>query len=145
MDHVAIMRKEWRMIPKILSGEKVIESRWYALKSSPWGKINPGDTVYFKNAGDPVTIRATVGEVISFSDLTPEKVRRIIDEYGEADGISSEDAGKFTHLFQYKKYCMLIFLENPEEITPFHVDKTGFGSMCAWMVVENVKRIKRSF
>ena len=38
MDHVAIMKKSWGLIPKILDGRKKIESRWGIHKCSPWGK-----------------------------------------------------------------------------------------------------------
>ena len=54
MDHVAIMNKSWGLIPKILSGSKTIESRWYKTKRTPWDKIAKGDTVYFKNSGEQV-------------------------------------------------------------------------------------------
>lgn len=73
MDHVAIMKPSWGLLPKILSGQKVIESRWYSTRHLPWGKINPGDTTYFKNSGGPVTIKARVDKVLSFENLTPPK------------------------------------------------------------------------
>ena len=58
MDHVATMRKSWEFLPKILSGEKTIESRWLKNKSVPWGRVCIGDTIYFKNTGEPVTAKA---------------------------------------------------------------------------------------
>jgi len=77
MDHVVIMRKSWGLIPKILSGQKKIESRWYINKCVPWNKINLGETVYFKNSGEPVSLAATVEKVLAFSDLSPQKVEEI--------------------------------------------------------------------
>jgi len=38
MDHVAIMKKSWKLTEKILSGEEKIESRWYKSKYSPRGE-----------------------------------------------------------------------------------------------------------
>ena len=73
MEHVAIMKKSWGLIGKIISGEKKIESRWYKSRRSPWGKIKQGDEVYFKDSGEPVSIKAKVAKVISFADLTPKK------------------------------------------------------------------------
>ena len=64
MDHVAIMNPRWRLIPRILSGEKVIESRWYLTRRAPWDRVAAGDTVYFKDAGRPVTARAKVSRVV---------------------------------------------------------------------------------
>lgn len=45
MDHVAILRKDWKLLPKILSGEKTIESRWYQTKRGSYNKIKEG-TLY---------------------------------------------------------------------------------------------------
>ena len=142
MDHVAIMKKSWGLTQKILSGQKKIESRWYKSKCSPWGKIGKGDIVYFKDSSESVSIKTEVEKVVSFSDLTPEKVRHILDEYGNDDGIEKNKIKEFYELFKNKKYCLLIFLKNPEKIKPFEINKTGFGMMSAWLSVENIDRIK---
>ncbi len=81
MDHVAIMKKSWDLTQKILSGQKKIESRWYKLKCAPWGKIGRGNMVYFKDSGKPVSIKANVEKIISFSDLTPKKVSQILGSH----------------------------------------------------------------
>ena len=142
MDHVAIMKKSWGLTQKILLGQKKIESRWYKSKFAPWGKIGKGDFVYFKDSGEPVSIKAEVDEVISFSDLTPEKVRQILDEYGNDDGIEKDKIEEFFELFKNKKYCLLIFLKNPKRIEPFEISKTGFGMMSAWLTVRNIDKVK---
>lgn len=136
------MKQSWGLTQKILSGQKKVESRWYKSKYAPWGKIGKGDVVYFKDAGEPVSIKAEVEKVISFSDLTPEKVSRILDEYGSDDGIEKDKIKEFFELFKNKSYCLLIFLKNPERIKPFEIDKTGFGMMSAWLTVDNVDKIK---
>ena len=142
MDHVAIMKKSWGLTQKILSGQKKIESRWYKSKCAPWGKIGKGDTVYFKDSGEPVSIKAKVEKVVSFSDLTTEKVRQILDEYGNDDGIGKDKIKEFFELFKNKNYCLLIFLKNPKQIDPFEIDKTGFGMMSAWLSVGNIDKIR---
>lgn len=85
--HIAIMRKSWGLTQKVLSGEKTIESRWYMNRHRPWGNINQGDTVYFKVSGEPVKTKATVDKVIQFEDLTPSKVKEILDKYAQANGL----------------------------------------------------------
>lgn len=131
MDHVAIMMKSWGLLPKIISGEKTIESRWYKNKSAPWRNINPGDTVYFKNSGEKVTVKVKVKEVKSFENLNSDMVRGILEKYGKEDGI--DDVEKYYEMFKDKKYCLLIFLGKPEKIKPFEINKKGFGAMAAWM------------
>ena len=142
MQHIAIMRKSWRLLPKILTGEKKIESRWYNNRYSPWDKIKKGDVVYFKNSGEPITIKAEIDKVIQYENLTRIKVKEILNEYGRKDGLGINDIPKFYKLFKNKKYCILVFLKNPKSIKPFDIVKTGFGMMSAWLCVDNVNRIK---
>jgi ASC-1-like (ASCH) protein len=143
MHHIAIMKKSWGLVSKIVSGEKTIESRWYKNKSAPWGKIKTGDTVYFKNSGEQISVKAEVEKIISFSDLTPIKVKQIFDQYSEKDGIDKNKIPVFYKLFKDKKYCLLIFLKNVKKIKPFDIDKKGFGMMAAWLCVDKISKIAK--
>lgn len=140
MHHVAIMKKSWGLIPKILSGEKTIESRWYQTRRAPWGRIRRGDTIYFKNAGEPVVAKATVKGVLQFEIGSANAVENIMRMYGKGIGLTNED------LTAWKKapnYCILVFLENPEEVPEqFHIRKTGFGASAAWLTMEDVGAIR---
>lgn len=137
------MKKSWKLTEKILSSEKKIESRWYNSKYPPWNKIKTGEIVYFKDSGDPVTIKTEVEKVLQFENLNEDKVKEILDKYGRSDGIAIQDIPKFIELFKHKKYCMLIFLKNPQKIEPFEINKKGFGMMSAWICVEDINKIKK--
>lgn len=141
MIHIAYMKKSWGMIPRILNGEKTIESRWYKTKRAPWGKITAGETVYFKNSGESVTVKATVAKVLQFKNLNPEKIRGILEKFGKEDGIEKEKIPFFAKLFTDKKYCILIFLKNPKKVQPFEINKKGFGAMCAWITANKLDRL----
>ena len=142
MEHLAIMKKSWNLTSKILSGKKKIESRWYKTKYQPWGLIKSGDVVYFKDCGEPVSVKAEVEKVMQFSNLTPFKVKEILDFYGKADGIEKNKMQNFFEIFKDKKYCILIFLKNATKIEPFNIKKTGFGSMAAWISLNDINQIK---
>jgi len=142
MDHLAIMKKSWNLTSKILSGRKKIESRWYKTKYQPWDLIKSGDVVYFKDSGESVSVKAEVEKVMQFSDLTPFKVREILDVYGKDDGIEKNEIQIFFEIFKDKKYCILIFLKNATKIEPFNIKKTGFGSMTAWISLKDINQIK---
>lgn len=143
MDHIAIMRKSWGLTGKILSGRKKIESRWYKNKYAPWDKIAPGETIYFKDSGEPVRIKAKVGKVVQISELTPKKVRRILEEYGEDDGIGKPELDGYFQMFKDKNYCMLIYLKNPQSVAPFKISKTGYGAMASWITLLSIDSIKK--
>lgn len=143
MDHLAIMRKSWGLTQKILSGQKKIESRWYCAKCKPWNIIKAGDTVYFKDSGEPVKLKVEVKKVMQFADLTPARVREILNEYGDDDGLDKEKIPEFFKRFKDKRYCLLIFLKNPQTIKPFEIDKKGFGAMAAWITVDDISKIRK--
>ncbi|MGV8087087.1 MAG: hypothetical protein ACP5N1_05650 [Candidatus Woesearchaeota archaeon] len=138
MDHVAILDKKRKLLQKIISNEKTIESRWYVTKRTPWHNIKSEDTIYFKDAGEPITAKAIVKDVLFFDDLNKEKVLSIIKKYGKAICLETLE---YTEYYQKKKYCILIFLENVKEIKPFNIDKCGFGSACAWITIKDIKTI----
>lgn len=141
MEHVAIMKKSWGLTKKILSGEKKIESRWYKVKCAPWGRIKSGEIVYFKNSGEPITLKTKVDKIIQFSDLTHNKVKEILQKYRQELGIGK--TSEFFEVFKNKKYCILIFLKNIQKVKPFDIDKTGFGLMSAWISVEDIDKIRK--
>lgn len=94
--------------------------------------------MYFKDSGEPVTIKAGVEKVLQFSDLTPEGVEEILNKYAKDDGIKKCDTPSFYERFRNKKYCLLIFLKNPQRIEPFEINKKGFGMISAWLAIENI-------
>jgi ASC-1-like (ASCH) protein len=138
------MKKSWGLTQKVLIGEKQIESRWYMTKARPWGIISAGDTVYFKDSGSPVTVKAEVSKVLQFSDLTQELVSAILSKYAENNGLGvvKENIQQFYELFKNKKYCLLIFLKNPKKVKPFEIDKSGFGAMAAWITIDKLSKVK---
>ena len=143
MEHLAIMRKSWGLTQKILNGQKKIESRWYSLKHKPWDKIKEGELIYFKDSGEPVKLKAEVSKVIQFANLTQERIKEILGKYGDDDGLEKDKIPEFFERFKDKKYCILIFLKNPQEVKPFEINKAGFGIMSAWITVNNISMIKK--
>lgn len=133
MDHVAIMSKQFGdLISKILNKEKTIESRWSKNKISPYNKTKSGDTVYFKNSGEPIIAKAKVSKVLQFDNLNHKKFEYIIKNFGKQICLQNT---KYDAWYKSKNYITLIFLTDPQTVKPFNVDKSGFGSGCAWMTL----------
>lgn len=140
MKHIAIMKKSWKLIPKILSGEKTIESRWYKNRIAPWDRIKSGDKVYFKDSGEPVTAVATVSKVLQFENLNKESFEEIMQKYADQIGLKHREYNEY---YQSKNYCILIFLRNPRKLEkPFKINKKGFGISSAWLCVDSVEQMQ---
>lgn len=138
MEHLAILSKNMRLLRKIVSGEKKVESRWYRFKRPPFGCINKGDLIYFKESGDPVSVRAKVQKVLIYDNLTPEKIRSILSEFRSMICVDMSHFEKVKD----KRFCALMFLEDVEEIEPFRIDKSGYGMMNAWISVDSIDKLK---
>ena len=140
MHHVAIMKKSWNLIPKILSGEKSIESRWYQTKRTPWNKVKAGDTVFFKNTGERIIVRATVSEVIQFKISRIVDVMAIVKKYGKDICLVNDNPMTWE---KCAKYCILLRLQNPRAIEkPFQINKKGFGTGAAWITIKDIREIE---
>ncbi|MBW3013017.1 hypothetical protein KY340_02320 [Candidatus Woesearchaeota archaeon] len=140
MEHLAIMKKSWKLIPKILTGEKKIESRWYMAKYAPWNRIKSGETIYFKDSGEKLTAKATIEKVLQFENLNEAKVKVLLDKYAADLGI--KNAPEDLKFLKNKKYCILIFLKNAQKIEPFNINKTGFGNACAWICADSIETLR---
>ena len=139
MEHIAILSKEKKFLDKILSGEKKIESRWYVHKKPPYNSIKRAEIIYFKESGQPIKIKAEVEQVLFIENLNIEKIKQIIKKYGKEICINMD----YLNDIKDKKYCTLIFLKNVKGIKPFDINKNGFGNMAAWIIVEDINKIKQ--
>lgn len=136
------MQPSLGFLEKILDGSKKIESRWYRSKRAPWGKIRAGETIFFKNSGEPVVLKAKAGEIIQFSDFGPATVLKILKKYGKDIGIEAGEISKFYAGFKDKRYCILIYLKDAQRVKPFGINKKGFGAMSAWITAKDINKIK---
>ena len=140
MDHVAIMKKSWGMIPKILSGEKTIESRWYQTKRAPWDTAFSGDTIFFKDSGGLVTAQAIISKVMQLNIGDVADIQKILKKYNKKICLPDADPKTWNTM---PRYCILLWLTDPKPIAkPFSIDKTGFGAPAAWITVKNIRKIK---
>ncbi len=140
MHHVAIMNKSWKLIPKIISGEKAIESRWYQTKRTPWNTAKAGDTIYFKNAGELIIAKAEIEKVIQYEIKDVKDIQKIIKQYGKGICLVNTKPETWGKL---PKYCILLFLKNPSYFKkPFQINKKGFGIGAAWITVPNILQIE---
>ena len=134
LDHIVILSKKGDIMNRILDGRKTIESRWYVNRIAPWDRIRSGDTLYLKNSGESVIAKATVKEVLQYSNLNQKLIEKILRQYGKNICMDVSEAKYLTE----KNYAILVFMEDVHKIEPFYIDKTGFGNACAWMSVKDV-------
>jgi len=148
MDHIAILNPKWGLLPKILSGEKTIESRWYVNRVSPYKEFfeNPNPKkhkIYFKDSGKPITAVSGLKKIEIYDSLTPIKIKEVLNKYYKEIGFGKNRIDSIANEYKNKNYCILLYLDNPRRIEAFDINKKGFGSACAWMSLDDINKIKK--
>lgn len=124
--HLVILRKPY--LDAVLNGRKRIESRFSTTKRPAFGRVLPGDTLFFKLSAGPVCATATAAVVDDFDNLTPQKMLQLkllhnryivgTDEYWQ---------GKLN-----SKFGFLVWLKDVHPIEPVRIQKKDWR---AWVVL----------
>lgn len=101
MKHLAIFKGEGA--DKILTGEKLVESRFASRRIAPYGVISCGDLVYIKPSGKDIIGQFKVKKVIFYDGLDLDEIR---EKYGAQLAVE-EDYWKGK---ENSRYGTLIFI-----------------------------------
>ncbi len=143
MHHIAIMKKEWGLTAKILSGEKTVETRWYMTRRPPWNRVRPGDVIWFMEAGY-VRAKAFAGRVEQFEIRNEQERKALLNRIGTENILPASPAVRH-QIEEYtkgKKYCIAVWLERPQKVRPFRISRKGYGAMSAWLVVDDISKLR---
>lgn len=125
-DHLAVVHR--RYLDLILEGRKTVESRLTRVRCEPFGKIDIGDRVYFKEQSGPIRAVATVGALRSHEGLTPGAIRRLRVEHNDQI-LGGRD---YWALKRDARYAVLIWLSDVAQTEDWTVRPrlNGRGWLC---------------
>ncbi len=121
MQRVTTMKKPWIFLQKILAGMQTIEIKWHKRQYAPWDGLNTGDLIYFRAIESQVTIKAKIKKVIQYSSLTPDKIQKILLQYGRHT-LGIDDLPAYFKTIKNNQCCVLFFLENAQKIDSFEIE-----------------------
>ncbi len=124
--HLVILKKPY--LDDILQRRKTIESRFTRTKRFFFGRVRPGDRLFLKLSSGPVCATATVNEVRSYEDLTPEKMREIKRRYN----CYIRGSAKYWQSKMSCRFGLLVWLKDVEQIELHWIDKKDWR---AWVVL----------
>ena len=70
--------------------------------------------------------------------LTAEESTKLINENRDKHFLSDAMINRFGG----KRYLIFIMANNIEELNPFQIDKSNFGNMDDWLLVEDINNVK---
>jgi len=141
MDHVVYLDAKAKEMDKILSGNKKMIIRGATGRKLPYGKVNSGDALYFINNNSEGLVKALAKVKIVFNSekMLPEESKNLIERNQEKLKLTDKQLDRWIG----KRYLVLIEIEDVTEVHPFEIDKSGYGNMDDWLIVEDIKKVKK--
>jgi len=142
MDHVVYVDAKEKELEKILAGTQRMVVRGAAGRKLPYGRVNPGDCLFFiRNNGEGlVRARAVVSSVLNSTKLNEEESHQLIEE-NQAD---LQLSPAMQRRWAGKRYLVLIGIMEVTAVEPFAIDRSAFGSMDDWLPVNRIEEVIRS-
>lgn len=140
MDHVAYVDVKVKELQKLLQVEKSMIIRGAAGRKMPYGRVEPGDRLYFIENDGSGLVRAKAGVV---SVLNSEKLSREESEaLVESKQAQLQLTPKQFKRWAGKRYLVLIEVHQTEECAPFRIDRSDYGNMDDWLPVGSIDSVK---
>jgi hypothetical protein len=140
MDHVVYVDAKAKEMEKLVDGSKTMIIRGAAGRKLPYGRVDPGDILYFinNNAEGVVKARAAVKSVFNSEKMSKEESIGLVEQNQDKLQLTNQQGKRWAG----KRYLVLIEVEDVVEIDPFPIDRSGYGNMDDWLPVGNIASVK---
>lgn len=141
MDHVVYVDAKSNEMEKILNKTKKMIIRGAAGRKMPYGRVSPGDQLYFINNNGESIIKATaeVNDAFNSEKMSKEDSTNLVRENQDKLQLTDMQFKRWAG----KRYIVLISVENVESVNPFEIDKSNYGNMDDWLLVEDIENVKK--
>lgn len=140
MDHVVYLDYKAKELENLRKGIKTMIIRGAMGRKFPYGKVEPGERLFFiENKGDGlIKASAIVSDVFNSDQLTNEESIKLV---GDHQNKLLLDNGLLKR-FGGKRYLTLITIKDFRETENFKIDRSKFGNMDDWLPVGNIEKVK---
>ncbi len=140
MDHVVYLDASAKEFDLLLSAKKKMIIRGATGRKLPYGRVSANDVLYFinNNAEGVVRASAKVKSVFHSGKLNEEESAQLVDRYQDKLQLTQKQYDRWAG----KRYLVLIEIGDVERIEPFRIDKSDYGNMDDWLLVEQIEKVK---
>lgn len=141
MDHVVYVDANAHELEALLAGEKSMIVRGAAGRKLPYGRVHPNDRLFFiQNQGDGmVRACAVVSQVFQSEKLSVEQSVQLLESNQSKLRLTPEQIGRWSG----KRYLVLIEVVSVQAVKPFAIDRSQYGNMDDWLLVEGIENVKQ--
>jgi hypothetical protein len=140
MDHVVYLDAKAKELENLLAGAKTMVIRGAAGRKMPYARVNEGDILYFvrNNSEGLIKAKAVVSKVFNSEKMTAEESADLIAANQSKLLLSAAQLKRWSG----KRFLVLIEVSEVEEIVEFSIDKSQFGNMDDWLLVEDINKVR---
>ena len=140
MDHVVYVDAKAKELSSILMNKKTMIIRGAAGRKMPYGRVFIDDVLYLiENDGSGlVKAKVNVLSVYNSEKMTKGESVFLVEKHQKQLQLTKTRFSKWAG----KRFLVLIGIGKPEELSPFHVDKSKYGNMDDWLPVGNIEEVK---
>jgi hypothetical protein len=141
MDHVVYVDAKAFELEKLLTGEKTMIVRGAAGRKLPYGRVTPGDCLFFiENNGDGIVrASATANTVFNSDKLSEEQSAELLRTNQSKLRLTPGQTKRWSG----KRYLVLIEVARVRAVDPFAIDRSAYGNMDDWLLVENIDNVRK--
>ena len=141
MDHIVYVDAKAGELEKLLAGEKTMIVRGAAGRKLPHGRVQPGDCLFFiQNNGDGIVrASAVVSHVLNSEKLTDDQSADLLKTNQPKLNLMPAQVKRWAG----KRYLVLIEVRDVRAIEPFPIDRSEYGNMDDWLLVENIENVRK--
>ena len=140
MDHVVYLETAANEMARLLDGTKRMIVRGAAGRKLPYGKVQPGDALYFVNNDGKglIEARGVVRSVLNSDKMTPEASAALVSGHQAQLQLTEKQLARWAG----KRYLVLITVEEVTAVAPFGFDRSAYGNMDDWLPVGEIDSVR---
>lgn len=141
MDHVVYLDAQAKELENLLSGHKTMIIRGATGRKLPHGRVHADDVLYFinNNAEGMVRARAKVKRAFHSERMAEEESRALVEKNQPKLRLTEKQMKRWAG----KRYIVLVEVDDIKEVPSFAIDKSNYGNMDDWLVVEKIESVRK--
>ena len=141
MDHVVYLDAQAKELENLLSGHKTMIIRGATGRKLPHGRVEAGEVLYFinNNAEGRVRAKAKVKSTFHSEKMTEEQSQALVKKNQPKLRLTEKQMKRWAG----KRYIVLVEVDDIEEVPSFAIDKSNYGNMDDWLVVEKIESVQK--
>lgn len=141
MDHIGYLDAQAKELENLLSGHKTMIIRGATGRKLPQGRVHADDVLYFinNNAEGIVRARANVERAFHSERMAEDESRALVEKDQPRVRLTDRQMNRWAG----KRYIVLVEVDDMKEIPTFAIDKSNYGNMDDWLVVEKIESVRK--